>query len=184
MHGSARHSIHGLHVKHLSIVNLEGVSRQVSTMHIHFFLHTNGPWNPNIDCCISTPLPTSCITTKAANDLLYAQGWHPSTWTHNWKEIFYFTIYASALHDARMPFQKRVNSQEQSFLSGSKLPSLAQLNFFWGACHTGQELKPKTLTTLVKTQSQFMVQITTLPIKDATSNAKPKMGFVSGSPSF
>jgi hypothetical protein len=83
-----------------------------------------------------------------------------------------------------MPFQKRVNSQEQSFLSGSKLPSLAQLNFFWGACHTGQELKPKTLTTLVKTQSQFMVQITTLPIKDATSNAKPKMGFVSGSPSF
>jgi hypothetical protein len=69
-------------------------------------------------------------------------------------------------------------------LSGSKLPSLAKLIFLWGACHTGQELKPKTLTTLVKTQSQFMVKITTLHIKNATSNAKPKMGFVSGSPSF
>jgi len=60
-----------------------------------------------------------------------------------------------------MPFQKRVKSQEQSFFwgqklpffSGSKLPSLAQLNLFGGACHTGQELKPKTLTTLVKTPS-------------------------------
>jgi hypothetical protein len=70
------------------------------------------------------------------------------------------------------------------FFSGSKLPSLAQLNFFWGACHTGQELKPKTLTTLVKTPSQFMVKIIALHIKNANSNAKPKMGFVSGSPSF
>ncbi len=130
MHGSARHSIHGLHDKHLSIVNLEGVSRQVSTMHILFFLHTNGPWNPNIDCFISTLLPTSCMTTKAANNLppsSYAQGWHPSTWTHNWKQIFYFTIYARALRDARMPFQKRVKSQEQSFFGGQKLP----LFFFW-----------------------------------------------------
>jgi hypothetical protein len=70
------------------------------------------------------------------------------------------------------------------FFSGSKLPSLAQLNLFWGACHTGQELKPKTLTTLVKIPSQFMVKITALHIKNATSNAKPIMGFVSGSPSF
>jgi hypothetical protein len=91
-----------------------------------------------------------------------------------------------------MPFQKRVKSQEQffflgqklPFLSGSKLPRLTQLNCFWGECHTGQELKPKTLTTVIKTPSQFMAKITALHIKNATSNAKPKMGFVSGSPSF
>lgn len=77
-----------------------------------------------------------------------------------------------------------LGAKNSPVFSGSKLTSLAQLNFFWGAWHTGQESKPKTLTTLVKTQSQFMVKITTLHIKNATSNAKPKMGFVSGSPSF